>query len=100
MGPLSRRKSQDVRLDFRLTLDAKAAIERAAAVRGQSVPDFAVSTLFDKAKRVLEEEVTRTFSNRDRDIFLQMLDDTSRKPNQALRKAASRYKSSVSGRRD
>jgi uncharacterized protein (DUF1778 family) len=93
-------KTQEVRLDFRLTSDVKSTIEQAAAANGQSVTDFAVSTLYARAKRVLEEESIRTLSNRDRDIFLQMLDDTNRKPNQALRRAATRYKRTVNaGRR-
>jgi uncharacterized protein (DUF1778 family) len=92
-------KTQEVRLDFRLTSDVKATIEKAAAASGQSVTDFAVSTLYERAKKVLEEESVRRLSNRDRDIFLQMLDDTNRKPNVALRRAAARYKRTVNARR-
>jgi len=91
--------TQEARLDFRLTKDVKRTIEQAAAVRGQSLTDFALSTLYEKAKRVLEEESMRSLSNRDRDIFLQMLDDTTRKPNQALRRAAARYKRTANARR-
>ena len=35
----------DARLNFRLPVELKATIERAAAQLGQSVSDFAVSTL-------------------------------------------------------
>jgi uncharacterized protein (DUF1778 family) len=92
-------RTPEVRLDFRLRSDVKSAIEQAAAASGQSVTDFAVSTLYERAKKILEEESIRKLSNRDRDIFLQMLDDTNRKPNAALRRAAARYKRTVNGRR-
>jgi uncharacterized protein (DUF1778 family) len=92
-------KTQEVRLDFRLTSDVKSTIEQAAAANGQSVTDFAVSTLYERAKRVLEEESIRRLSNRDRDLFLRMLDDTNLAPNQALRRAATRYKRTVNARR-
>jgi uncharacterized protein (DUF1778 family) len=99
MKPSDATTTQEARLDFRLTRDVKRTIEQAAAVRGQSLTDFALSTLYEKAKRVLEEESMRSLSNRDRDIFLQMLDDTTRKPNQALRRAAARYKRTANARR-
>jgi uncharacterized protein (DUF1778 family) len=95
MKALETRKTDEVRLDFRLTSDVKVTIEQAAAASGQSVTDFAVSTLYERAKRVLEEESVRQLSNRDRDVFLQMLDDTNRKSNRALRQAATRYKRTV-----
>ena len=92
-------KTQEVRLDFRLTNDVKSTIEKAAAISGQSVTDFAVSTLYERAKKVLDEESLRKLSNRDRDIFLQMLDDTNCKPNATLRRVAARYKRTVNARR-
>lgn len=81
----------DARLDFRLPAELKETIEQAAAHTGQSVSDFAVSTLVRTARRVLEEERVTRLSNRDRDIFLAMLDRTDAKPNAALAAAAQRY---------
>ena len=99
MRYLENRKPDEVRIDFRLTSDVKSTIEQAAAASGQTVTDFAVSTLYERAKKVLEEESIRSLSNRDRDIFLRMLDDTNRKPNASLRRAAARYKRTVNARR-
>jgi len=85
----------DARLNFRLSSELKQTIEQAAAELGQSVSDFAVSTLVQSARKVLQENHQRQLTNRDRDLFLKMLDQTSSKPNEALRKAAKRYRSRV-----
>ena len=89
--PAASPKSQE-RLNFRLPADLKAAIEAGAAALGQSVSDFAVSTLYQRAQQVLRERDVTLLSARDRAIFLKMLDGKGRKPNAALRKAAARYK--------
>lgn len=84
--------SNDARLNFRLPADLKTVIEQAAAATGQSVSDFAVSTLSRVAREVIREEQVTDVSNRDRDRFLALLDDQAAKPTSALRKAAARYK--------
>jgi len=45
----------DARLNFRLSSELKQTIEQAAAVLGQSVSEFAVSTLVEFARKVLQE---------------------------------------------
>jgi uncharacterized protein (DUF1778 family) len=87
-----KKQKSDSRLDFRLNRQVKDVIERAAAVSGQSVSDFAVSALYRTAKEVLEKEQTTRLSSRDRDLFLALLDSDA-KPNEALKRAARRYKS-------
>lgn len=87
-----KKRKGDARLDFRLNRQVKEVIERAAVATGQSVSDFAVSALYRTAKEVLEREQTTRLSNRDRDVFLAMLDSDA-KPNDALKQAARRYKS-------
>jgi uncharacterized protein (DUF1778 family) len=82
----------DARLNFRLRADLKTVIEEAAAALGQSVSDFAVSTLVQTARSVLQGESTSELTNRDRDFFIALLDDTHAKPNKSLREAAKRYK--------
>jgi uncharacterized protein (DUF1778 family) len=81
----------DARVDFRLTQQAKAVIEEAAALAGQSLSDFAVSTLLEKANQVLNAKRHRSLSERDARTFLKLL-DSAPKPNQALREAAAWYK--------
>jgi uncharacterized protein (DUF1778 family) len=87
----STRKRNDARLDFRLNQQSKELIEKAAVIRGQSVSDFASLTLVEMARHVVEQNHLTMLTERDRDIFLAIL-DSDRRPNAALRKAAKRYK--------
>jgi uncharacterized protein (DUF1778 family) len=85
----------DARVDFRLSSQAKAVIEEAAALTGQSLSDFAVSTLLEKATQILDAKSLRSLSERDARIFLSVLD--AEQPNQALREAAAWYKENYGG---
>jgi uncharacterized protein (DUF1778 family) len=84
--------SRGARLNFRLQSDHKDVIERAAAALGQSVSDFAVSTLVRQARTIIEENRMTVLSRRDWQRFISLLDDADAKPNAALVKAAKRYK--------
>ena len=77
------------RIEMRIAEDLKELLERAADATGQTLTTFAVSTLVERAHQVLAQAETTRLSAREREAFMQMLDD---KPNAALRKAASRYK--------
>jgi len=85
----------DARLNFRLPSDLKETIEQAAAHLGQTVSDFAISTLVQTARQVIREHDVTRLSNRDRDRFLALLDDAEVEPNDALKAAARRYKQGV-----
>lgn len=85
----------DARINFRLSSDLKKTIEDAAAEMGQSVSDFAISTLVQTARRILHEQQVTRLSERDRQRFVAMLADESSQPNDALVKAAKRYKKQV-----
>ena len=80
--------ARDARLNFRLSSDLKEVIEEAAAFLGQSVSDFAVSTLTQQARSVIEQRNVTLLSDRDRDRFITLLDDAEARPNAALIKAA------------
>ena len=82
----------DARLNFRLPSELKRLIEQAAAHTGQTVSDFAVSTLVQNARRVIEEYDRTELTRRDRDAFVDLLDNTKASPNQALVAAARKYK--------
>ena len=82
----------DARLNFRLPSELKQIIEQAAAHMGQTVSDYAVSTLVDNSRKVIEEHDRTELTQRDRDLFVKMLDDKSAKPNAALAAAARKYK--------
>ena len=79
------------RMSFRLPERVKRRIERAAAESGLTVTDFAIGALINSADSTLAAVETRRLSDRDRDIFLNMLDSTAT-PNAALTRAAKNYK--------
>jgi len=84
--------SSESRLSFRLPADQKATIEEAATCLGRSVTDFAVSTLVESAREVIRDHQVTLLTDRDRDLFIRLLDDPHAKPNAALAAAAARYK--------
>ncbi len=85
----------DARLNFRLAGELKKTIEEAAAQMGQTVSDFAISTLVQTARRILHEQQVTRLSERDRRVFAEVLDDQSTKPNQVLVKAVKRYRKQI-----
>jgi len=82
------------RLDIRLNPDTKELIQEAAMLCNQTVTQFVVSTLAESAGKVVAEHTRAALSDRDRDLFLQLLDDAP-PPNQALRNAAKAYRKHV-----
>ena len=82
------------RVDFRTTQEVKSLIEQAAAVNGMNLSEFIKTTLIEKSREVLERHEMRVLSDRDRDIFLELL-EASPAPNEALRKAAANFKKAV-----
>lgn len=79
-------------INFRLPSEMKKLVERAAIASGQSLQDFAMQTLLRRANEVLEHQQERVLTDRDRDLFLALLDSDAG-PNDALRTAAEDYKS-------
>src|SRR5438105_131870 len=84
------RAMKSERLEVRISHTHKALIEEAAALSGQALTTFAVSTLVERAEGILRRHETTVLSARDRELFLRILDDE--KPAAALRKAARRFK--------
>ena len=87
----SETSKNDARLNFRLPTEIKQTIEEAAACLGQTVSDFAISTLAQNARQVIQDHQITRLSRRDRDRFTALLDDISVDPNAALIRAAQRY---------
>jgi len=58
------------RFTFRVEPEKKQLIERAAAVRGLSLTQFAILTLYREAQEVLRTEHVLVLSDEDRDAFL------------------------------
>ena len=86
--------NKQARFNFRLPADIKERIEKAALVSGVTVTDFAINVLANSADDVLEKHHNRILSDRDRYIFLAMLDENP-EPNEALLKAVEEYKRRV-----
>ncbi len=85
----------EARINFRLSSELKQTIEDTAAEMGQSVSDFAVSTLVQTARKILHDQQVTRLSDRDRQHFLSILDGETTKPNDALVSAAKRYTKQV-----
>jgi uncharacterized protein (DUF1778 family) len=84
------------RINFRLPREKKHAIEQAAAIRGLSLTDFAILTLYHEAQEVLKSELVTVLSDRDRDAFLTALDNPPA-PNDRLLQAAESFKAARQG---
>lgn len=59
----------DARLNFRLTSELKKTIEDAAAQTGQSMSDFAISTLVQASRRILHEHQVTHLSDARSPVF-------------------------------
>ena len=64
----------DARINVRLPSELKQTIEEAASALGQTVSEFAISTVVREARQVLHNAQITRLSNRDRDRFLEALD--------------------------
>lgn len=80
------------RIDLRISSELKRLIEQAAALSGVSVSSFITETAVRRSREVIQEAQTIILSNRDRDIFLAMLEDEAGQPNAAMREAARRHR--------
>src|SRR6266581_1149920 len=85
------RTSAKGRMHFRLDPRIKARVAQAAAVTGQGLTDFAVSTLSEKADEILERNDSIVLTGDDYKFFLSALTD-KRKPSKRARAAARRYR--------
>ena len=75
--------TESVRINLRTSPQAKALIERAAAIMGSTVSSFMLQNAYEAATRVVAQQEVITLSDRDRDVFLDMLDNPP-EPTQAL----------------
>ncbi len=79
------------RLNLRTTSDQNALIRRAAALKGQNVTDFVLSSAVEAAKGTIETFERMTLSVRDSEVFVDALINPP-VPTAAARGAAKRYK--------
>lgn len=84
-----------VQFNLRLSSELKKTIEDAAVLTGQSVSEFATSTLVQTARKILNDQQVTRLSERDQRIFAAMLDDESCQPNDALVYAGKQYRKHI-----
>ena len=86
--------TQIARLEARLPASVYATLKRAAELKGRSVSDLVVSAAHDAAQRAIEDDGIIRLSAEDQQRFAEALINPPA-PNEALRKAAARYRDSV-----
>ncbi|MDP2818035.1 MAG: DUF1778 domain-containing protein [Polaromonas sp.] len=67
--------AESARINLRTSPEAKALIERAAAIMGSTVSSFMLQNAYEAASRVVTQQEVITLSDRDRDAFLDALDN-------------------------
>lgn len=90
VDPKKAQTSEKDRMHFRLDPKIKARVARAAAITGQGLTDFAVSTLSEKADQILAHHDTVLLTSDEYSFFLNALAE-DRKPSKRSRAAAKRY---------
>lgn len=75
--------TESARINLRTSPEAKALIERAAAIMGSTVSSFMLQNAYEAARRLVAQQEVLTLSDRDRDAFLKAL-ETPLEPTQAL----------------
>lgn len=75
--------SDSARINLRTSPEVKELIERAAAMTGSTVSSFMLQNSSEVARRVLAQQEIINLSDRDRDVFLKVLDNPPQ-PTQAL----------------
>ncbi len=83
--------SKTERIEARLIPEQKILLTKAAALQGLSLSEFVISSAYDAAKQVVQEEEILNLTVRDREFFVQsLLEDIE--PHPRLKRAAKRYK--------
>jgi len=83
--------SQQARIEARVSAKQKRLFERAAAIEGVTLTDFAISSMQRAATSVLQEHTRIELSERNQRTFVEALMNPP-EPNEALRAAAKAYR--------
>ena len=75
---------ETARINLRTSPEAKALIERAAALMGTTVSGFMLQNAYEAARRVVADNDTIMLSQRDFEAFIAACENPS-EPNAALR---------------
>ncbi len=77
--------NETLRIDLRTSAEAKAMIERAAALMGTTVSRFILQNAYEAARRVVSDYDTLMLTQRDFEAFASSMEKPP-KPKAALRK--------------
>ena len=83
--------NRTARIEARIAPDALAIVKRAAELQGRSVSDFVVAAAQEAAHRTIEETQIIRLSVEDQRAFAEAIINPP-EPNDALRRAAARYR--------
>ncbi len=67
---------KDSRFDMRMTREQRSEVERAAAIKGKSLTQWALDNLLESARRDIEEETTTRLSRKGFDELAAALEET------------------------
>ena len=81
--------SESARINLRTSSEAKAMIERAAAMMGTTVSSFMLQNAYEAARRIVSENDTLMLTQRDYEAFCASVEKPP-KPKAALRKLMAR----------
>ncbi len=81
--------NESARINLRTSSEAKAMIERAAALMGTTVSSFMLQNAYDAARRIVSETDTLLLTQRDFAAFTASIEQPP-KPKAALRKLMAR----------
>ena len=81
--------SESARINLRTSPEAKALIERAAALMGSTVSGFMLQNAYEAARRIVAENDTLMLSQQAFDVFVATCENPP-EPTDALRKLMAR----------
>ena len=88
------RAVRTVRIETRINPEAKALLQRAAAISGRSLSDFIVASAQQEAERAIREHDVISLSVRDSQRFADLVLNPP-EPNDYLRAAMKQHRSAV-----
>jgi uncharacterized protein (DUF1778 family) len=82
--------NESTRINLRTSAEAKALIERAAALMGTTVSSFMLQNAYEAARRIVTENNTLLMTERDFDAFTASIENPP-EANPALRELMARH---------
>ena len=83
--PAVSQPTESARINMRTSPEAKALIERAAAIMGSTVSSFMLQNAYEAARRIVSDNDTLTLSQADFERFIAACENPAQ-PTEALRK--------------